>query len=243
MTFAELLEEVMENVRGSPAAEQSQRGEIKRLMNLAQRDISVKTGLPQVYIDVPAQGFVTGRFSLGAEYHPEGVKYAEVVEVADGAEHIGGGWMRNREIAILSAAEANMSHSRWEDDDYVGAPFLLYNPLQQNEGFLPVGIGSARYRFLVQAVPAPMVNDSDEPFATMSHHTDPPTRSIGVMPAHHRILAHHVSYELLQRHGDQRWQAFYARYRQLEEMIFSHGVQAEVHLPQFRSSRRVRRYA
>ncbi len=243
MTFAELLEEVMENTRGTQGGEQLQRAEAKRLMNLAMNEISLRVGVPTMYIDVPASGFVTGRFALPNRFHPEGVKYVEVVEVQEGSANVSSEWMKNRKLALLSVAEANEFHPNWEDDEYIGPAFMLYNPFQQNEGFLPVGITSARYRFLVHAVPDPMTENQHEPFATLDYCVDPPARSVGAMPNFHRILAHHVSYELLQRAGDQRWQAFYARYKAMEDEMFSTGTQAQVFLPQYRTSRRVRRYA
>ncbi len=243
MTFAELLEEVMENTRGAPGADQVQRGEIKRLLNLAMREISLRTGLPTVYADVPATGTVTGRFAMPINFHPEGILYAEVVEVTQAGANVPSESMRNRKIAMLSVSEANQFHPRWEDEEYSGPPFLLWNPFQQQEGILPVGITSAQYRFLLKAVPEPMVENDDEPFATLDYCEDPPLRTAGAMPAYHRVLAHHVSYELLQRLGDERWQAFFARYRDMELAIFSGGVQHDIYMPSVRSSRRVRRYA
>ena len=61
MTFAELIEEVQENVSLTPGADRIQRGEIKRLLNLAMREISMTVGVPILYLRVPSDGtFLTG---------------------------------------------------------------------------------------------------------------------------------------------------------------------------------------
>ncbi len=235
MTFAELLEEVMENV-GDGAV----RGEAKRLMNLAMREISLKTGLPTLYVTVPGDDtYQVGSFLLPNAYHPEGIKYAEIIDVIDG-DHPDA-LMGNREIAVMSIADANRFHPGWGADGYRGIPMLIYNPLSSDAGFRPTHIRSARYRFLVHAVPNPMVEDGDEPFSVFDHCENPPIRRSGAMPAFHRILAHHVSYELLQRAGDDRWQAFFARYRAMEEEIFNAGDQHDLFLPRLRNDRRVMR--
>ena len=243
MTFGALIEEVLENVSLAPGSERIQRAEVKRLLNLAMREISLRTGLPTLYVTVPGDGtFQTGAFALPVQYHPEGVRYAEVIEVQSGSSD-GVEAMENREISIMSVAEANQFHPRWEDDDYRGVPFLVHNPLSRDAGIRPVGIESARYRFLLHANPPKMILDEHEPFAIDDYCEDPPIRREGGMPAYHRVLAHHVSYELLQRLGHDSWQAFFARYRAMEEEIFNGGQQAVVRLPQWRPSRQVRRYA
>jgi hypothetical protein len=242
VTLAELTEDVLENVSLSPGGDKIQRGEVKRLLNLVMREISLTVGVPTLYIDVPSTGFVTGRFSMPNRFHPEGIKYAEVVEVSEGASSAIEN-MVNREIAILSVQEANEFHPNWEDDDYCGVPFLVYSPAGLNEGFRQIGITTAKYRFLVHAVPSEMVADTDEPFAILDYCEDPPIRRPGAMPNFHRILAHFVSHELLQRIGDQRWQAYFARYEAMRQEMFSDIQPVSVHMPSVRQSRRVRRYA
>jgi hypothetical protein len=242
MTLAELTEEVLENVALSPGGDKIQRGEVKRLLNLAMREVSLAVGVPTLYIDVPSVGFVTGRFAMPNRFHPEGIKYAEVVEVASAVSNATER-MRNQEIAILSVQEANEFHPRWEDSDYQGVPFLIYSPAGLNEGFRQVGITTAKYRFLVHAVPSEMIDDTDEPFAILDYCEDPPIRRPGAMPAFHRVLAHFVSHELLQRIGDQRWQAYLARYELMRQEMFSDLQPVDVYMPSVRSSRRVKRYA
>ena len=245
MTFAELLEEVRETIDLHPRADQVKNGEIKRLMNLAMREISLEIGVPTLYVDVPSSGYVTGRFQLPVRFHPEGIKYAEVVEVSEGTTASAEAW-KNREIAMLNIAEANTFHPSWEDDvddEYSDIPFLIWSPGAPEEGIRPVGITSASYRFLVHAVPEPMTEDDHEPFAVLDYCTDPPTRRPGAMPSFHRILSHFVSHELLQRLGDDRWQAYYARYQQARDQMYSHIQPATVYLPQWRDDRRVKRHA
>jgi hypothetical protein len=246
MTFGQLVEEVVENISGTQGGPLVQTGEVRRLLNLAMREISLRTGLPTAYITVPGDGSMqSGAFSLPSWVHPEGVKYAEVIEVQSGANTLIEG-MENRQIAILSVAEANEFHPRWEDDDYQGPPFLLYSHFSRNDGVRPIGITSARYRLLVHVNPVPMVDNDDLPFALPVECQDesgnpvqPPTGG----PAYHRVLALHVSYELLQRLNSDAWQMMYARYRAMEEELFSSAQQAVVRLPQWRGSRQVRRYA
>ena len=247
MTFAELVEEVLENVSLTPGGEKVQAGEVKRLLNLIMREVSLTIGVPTLYLDVPSTGFVTGAFQMPVTVHPEGIKYAEVVEVSDATTEAAS-LMENRQIAILTVQEANEAHPDWEDDDYDGIPFLLYNPASIDAGIRPVGITTARYRFLVHAVPAPMAADTDEPFAVIDY-CDPqnPVRRAGTMPSYHRVLAHFVSHELLQRLNDQRWQAYFARYEQMRQEMFSQLQPVIPYLPKFRSprgygNRRIGRY-
>lgn len=246
MTFAELIEEVQENVALTPGADRIQRGEIKRLLNLAMREISLKVGVPLLYLRVPSDGtFLTGAFQMPVTIHPEGIKYAEVKEVSE-ANSAAAEAMENQEIAILSVQEANEFHPKFEDEDYCGQPFLVYNPANPDSGIRPVNIISARYCFLVHPVPQPMVEDDDTPFTVLSYCTDPEMEGVpglDAMPAFHRVLSHFVTHELLQRLNDQRWQAYYARYTEMSEMIFSSIQPVDVYLPTWRSGREVRRYA
>lgn len=247
MTFAELLTDVREAIDLHPDAERIQNGEIKRLMNLKMREISLEIGVPTLYVTVPTTGYVTGAFRLPLSIHPEGVKYAEVVEV--GPDSVGTAssevW-RNREIAILSKQEANEFHPRWENDpdvEYQGIPFLLYSPADSDSGVKPVGLTSARYRFLVHAVPEPMSAATDEPFAVLDCTTPEAVRQPGAMPNYHRVLAFFVAHELLQRLGDQRWQAYFSRYNQMMDQMYAEVQPTRVYLPKPRMSRRVKRYA
>lgn len=247
MTFAELIEEVRETIDLHPRADQVKNGEIKRLLNLAMREISLEIGVPTLYVTVPTTGTVTGAFSLPTSVHPEGIRYAEVVEVDEATAVASKGW-KNRELALLSKQEANTFHSKWEDDSddgYLGIPFLIWSSADPDSGILPVGIVSAQYRFLVHAVPEPMAEDADEPFAVVECCDDEGAtiRRPGAMPAFHRILSHFVSHELLQRLGDDRWQAYYARYQQARDQMYSHIQPATVYLPQWRDDRRVKRHA
>lgn len=230
MTFSELLEEVMGNVSLAPNGQRVQRAEAKRLMNLAMREISLRLGIPTLYVVVPT---TAGAFQLPLRVHPEGVKYAEVVEVEDGEYGVES--MRNQRIPIMSIREANEFYPRWEDDEdapYCGPAFLVHSAAQPDTGFRPVGLTSASYRFYVHANPEPMVEDSDEPFAVIECDSEGnESRRPGAMPAYHRVLAHHVSYELLQRLGSEQWQAFYARYREMEAEMFSQVQPTTVYLP------------
>lgn len=246
MTFAELIEEVHENVSLTPGADRIQRGEIKRLLNLAMREISLKAGVPILYLRVPSDdSFITGPFQMPLRIHPEGIKYAEVREVGAANSSWAEG-MENQEIAMLSVQEANEFHPKFEDADYDGQPFLVYNPANPDSGIRPVNIISARYCFLVHPVPEPMEADTDTPFTVLDFCADPEgggVPGLAAMPAYHRVLSHFVTHELLQRLNDQRWQAYYARYREMEEQMFSQIQPVNVYLPSYRSSREVRRYA
>lgn len=245
MTFAELIEEVRETIDLHPESDKIQNGEIKRLLNLKMREVSLEVGVPTLYVDVPSTGYVTGRFQMPVRFHPEGIKYAEVVEVSAATTATADLW-ENRELAILSVAEANRFHPKWEDDateEYSGIPFLIWNPAAPDEGIRPVGITSASYRFLVHAVPAEMTDDDHEPFAVLDYCEDPPIRRSGAMPGYHRILSHFVNHELLQRLGDQRWQAYYARYTQMRDQMYSQIQPPTAYLPAPRRGRRVKRYA
>lgn len=232
MTYAELIEEVLENIGLNPNAHKIQRGEIRRIMNLASREISLRVGIPTLYVDVPSSGTTSGSFTLPVRYHPEGIRRVELVEVAD--SDIGWDFVQNQEIPIMSVAQANDLYPTWENDEgyeYEGPPFLVYSPANPDAGFRPVGFNEASYRFLVHAVPAEMTEDTHEPFAVLDYCEDPPVRRGGAMPAYHRILAHHATYELLQRLGDPRWEAFFARYRQMELEMYSQVEPVTVYLP------------
>jgi len=227
VTFAELLEEVVENIGVTGAAGAVQRGEMKRLLNLAMREISLRVGVPLMNVVVPGTGVVSAPFTLPVRFHAEGLKRAVVVigETTTGRE------LREFEVPIYSPGTAVTFHPKWRDEDYCGPPFLVYTPADATAGFMPVGIAEAQYRFLVQAVPPDMVEPSDEPFAVLDVCEEPPVRLPGAMPGYHRVLAHHVSYELLQRIGDERWQAFYARYREMELELFSQATPMTQYIP------------
>jgi hypothetical protein len=246
MTFATLIEEVLENILLTPGSENITRGEVKRLLNLAMREISLKVGVPILYLRVPSDNsFITGPFQMPLRIHPEGIKYAEVREVGE-ANTSAAEAMKNQEIAILSVQEANEFHPKFEDADYGGQPFLVYNPANPDSGIRPINIISARYCFLVHPVPEPMVEDGDTPFTVLDYCADPQNEGVpglAAMPAFHRVLSHFVTHELLQRLNDQRWQAYYARYREMEESMFAHIQPTSVYLPTVRSGREVRRYA
>lgn len=234
MTFAELIEDVHENVSLAQGGAAVVRGEIKRLMNLKMREVSLEVGIPTLYVDVPSTGFVTGRFQMPVRFHPEGIKYAEVVEVSEGTTSATE-QMKNQEIPLLTVQEANEFHPTWEDDEdvpYYGPPFLVWSPAAPDEGVRPVGIVSASYRFLVHAVPEPMTDDDHEPFSVLDYcDPDNPIRRPGAMPAYHRVLAHFVSHELLQRIGDERWQAYFARYRDMKMEMYSQVQPVNVYMP------------
>lgn len=247
MTFAELLSDVRETIDLHPDAERIQNAEIKRLMNLKMRDISLEIGVPTVYVTVPTSTTVTGAFKLPLKIHPEGVKYAEVVEITPTSTDVASAdiW-RNRELAILSRQEANEFHPRWENDsevEYQGIPFLVYSPADPDSGFKPVGFSTAQYRFLVHAVPEDMSAMTDEPFAILDCEGDSGTRQPGAMPNFHRVLSYFVSHELLQRLGDQRWQAYFSRYNDMMDRMYASIQPTKVYLPKPRMSRKVRRYA
>lgn len=245
MTLAELVQEVREAIDLHPDAERIQNGEIKRLLNLKMRDVSLEVGVPTLYITVPTVGTVTGAFKLPVSVHPEGIKYAEVVEVTASDVASADVW-RNRELAILSKAEANTFHPRWENDpevEYQGIPFLLYSPADPDSGIQPVGITTAQYRFLIHAVPEPMVAATDEPFAVLDCTEPVPVRQPGAMPGFHRLLAYFVTHELLQRLGDARWQAYLSRYTEAVDQMYAAISPPTVYLPTPRMSRKVKRYA
>lgn len=244
MTYAELIEEVRENLGMTPGAARIPNGEIKRRLNLAMREISLEVGVPTLYIDVPSAGTITGAFTMPVRVHPEGIKYAEVVEVSEGNVSDFEQW-KNREVALLSVQEANTFHPRWEDDDYSGIPFLLWSPADKDRGIQPVGITTASYRFLVHAVPEPMSEDDHEPFSVVAcdEEGDATVYQSGAMPAYHRILAYFVTHELLQGLGDQRWQAFFSRYTKMREEMHASAQPATMYMPTWRSGRRVKRYA
>lgn len=242
MTFAELTEDVLENLGSTQGHETIARGEVKRRLNLAMREVSLHVGIPTIYVDVPTTGMITGAFQMPVTVHPEGIKYAEVVEVGEATSPVES--RENFEIAILSVAEANMFHPKWEDDDYCDVPFLRWSPANPDAGILPVGITTASYRFLVHANPNPMVDDTDEPFSVLDYcDPDAPVLRAGAMPAYHRVLAHFVSHELLQRLGDQKWQAYYARYQEMRAEMYSQVQPVDFYYPTMRTSRRVKRYA
>lgn len=229
MNFSELLEEVMENVSLSAGGSHIQRGEVKRLLNLAQREISLRVGIPQVSAFVPTTGVITGPFALPMRFHPEGQMRVEIFEgeLSNGHEVMG------REIPVLSPAQIMESrlYDRWDQDDYCGPAFIRHSVADPDAGFTPVGIESARYRFTVQAVPEDMVENSDEPFSVLDWCEDPPIRRPGAAPGFHRILAHHVTYELLQRIGDERWQGFFARFREMQLEMYASVSPITVYLP------------
>lgn len=234
MTHSELLEEVMSAVELDPNSHRVQRAEATRLMNLAMREISLRVGVPTLYLDVPSTGFVTGAFTLPTRIHPEGVRQVKVIEADDSVypEDTFAG----RDIDILSVAEANMMHKRWDDevldDEWMGPAFLVYSSASPDVGIRPVGLTSARYKFLVHALPPDMSEPDHEPFAVEYCDEDGETvRYPGAMPAYHRVVALHAAYELLQRLNNPAWQAYYARYQAMEQEMFNAATPVGVYLP------------
>lgn len=230
MTFNELIEEVLEGLSSNPRASEIPRGEVKRLLNLAQREISLRIGAPRVTAVVPQTGVISGPFRLPGRYHPEGVLRVHLIE----GETTLGCVVHGCELRVLSPGERleYRSHSLYHPDHQT--PALKYDRADTSLAFTPLGIEEGQYEFILHAVPADMVDGSDEPFAVLDYCEDPPIRTSGVFPGGHRVLAHHVTYELLQRLGDERWQAFYARYREMEKDLFARVSPTTVYLPGFR---------
>lgn len=232
MTLAQLLEEVMEAISLDPNAQRVTRAEAQRLINHAMREVSVKVGVPQLWLDVPRSGFVNGSFTLPTRVHPSGVKQVVLVELGEGSAHAGA--LEGRELDVLSVAEANRFHPRWDDPEreYLGKPFLVYSPATRDVGVRPVGIESARYRFLVHAVPGEMTLPEHEPFAVVyCDEEGNEERYPGALPEYHRLLAFHASYELLQRLGNPLWQPYLARYQQMLNEMFNAHTPASAYLP------------
>lgn len=240
MTLAELLEEVMENVSLHPKYDQVQRGEAKRLLNLAQREISLRVGLPRQEITVPQSGVAAGPFRLPTTFHPEaGLR----VSLIDGVSSTGLELRRGMEIRVLSPGEEwdFYSHQpfRFGDEERRVAPAMKYDRAGPDLVFTPLGIEEGQFRFIINPAPPDMVEDTDEPFSMLDWCEEPPTRTRGAFPAYHRILAHHASYELLQRleaggtmqPGTERWRQFYARYREMEKEMFARVSPTTVYLP------------
>lgn len=229
MTFAELIEEVLEGLSSHPRAATIQRGEVKRLLNLAQREVSLRIGAPRVTAVVPQTGMISGPFRLPGRYHPEGVLRVRLIE----GETTLGYLTYDQELRVLSPGEQlefRPGSARFPEQQ---APALRYDRADASLAFKPLGIEEGQYEFLLHAIPPDMVADSDEPFTVLDYCEDPPIRSAGVFPGGHRVLSHHVTYELLQRLGDERWQAFYARYREMEKDLFARVSPTTVYLPGF----------
>lgn len=232
MTHSQLLEEVMATVEMDPNGHRVQRAEATRLMNLAMREISLRVGIPQLSLDVPTTGFVTGAFTLPVQVHPSGVKRVELIEVDDGSAYAESRVFS--ELDVVSASEALTSHPGYDDPDreWTGKPFLIYSPADRGTGMKPYGIASGRFRFLVHAVPPDMTLPEHEPFSVLYCDEDgADVRYPGAMPEYHRILAFHAAYELLQRLGNDSWQAYYARYQAMEQEMFNSHQQVVVYLP------------
>ena len=230
MTLSELVEEVLESLSLNPGAQKITRGEVKRLLNLAQREISLRIGGPRVEVTVPQTGVISGSFRLPGRFHPESIVRVYLVEGLSGE----GGWLPHSEVRILSPGEV-MDFNAWSlNRANCQRPALKYDRADTGLVFTPLNISEARYHFILNPIPPDMVEDTDEPFAAMNYCEDPPIRTAGISPTGHRVLAHHVSYELLQRLGDERWQAFYARYRDMEKDMFARISPTTVYLPGFR---------
>lgn len=211
----------MAAVELDPNGHRVQRAEATRLLNLAMREISLRVGVPQLSLDVPATGYVSGAFTLPTQVHPSGVKRAELIDLDDGSAAAEA--LEFQEIEILSPSEALTFHPTYDDPEreWVRRPFLVYTPADRGTGVRPVGITSARYRFLVHAVPPDMTEPEHEPFSVLYCAEDgSEVRYPGALPEFHRILAMHAAYELLQRLGNQSWQAYYARYQAMEQEMF-----------------------
>jgi hypothetical protein len=241
MTFAELLEETMENISLHPKYDQVQRGEAKRLLNLAQREISLRLGLPRQEVTVPQSGVATGPFRLPARFHPEaGLR----VSLIDGVSSAGLELRRGMEIRVLSPGEewdfySHQPFGHWGGSERHRLPAMKYDRADTELVFTPLGIEEGQFRFIINPVPPDMVEDTDEPFSMLDWCEEPPIRTRGAFPAYHRVLAHHASYELLQRleaggsmqPGTERWRQFYARYREMEKEMFARVSPTTVYLP------------
>ena len=232
MTLSQLLEEVMGAVELDPNAQRVQRAEATRLMNLAMREISLRVGIPQLSLDVPSTGYVTGAFTLPVQVHASGVKRVELLDLDDGSAAAEA--LEFQELDTLSPSEALTFHPTYDDPEreWVKRPFLVYTPADRGTGIRPVGITSARYRFLVHAVPPDMSEPTHEPFSVLYCDEDgADVRYPGAMPEYHRILAFHAAYELLQRLNNPSWQAYYARYQAMEQEMFHAHQPIVAYLP------------
>ena len=219
MTFAELIQEVEQNISASPGRETIQRAEIKRKLNIVHRETGLQLGVPTQYVNIPADGsYITGAFTLPSDYYEEGIHYIEVVDVLDSGGNAWAAFVENQRVPILTVTQANQRHPRWENDiadPYYGPPFIIYDPLDRESGMQPVGLGSARYRALLTYRSPDMVLDADEPWAVIDTSITPQVRLPGALPEFHRALSAYASFDLMLRLGDTRSSTHYAFYQRL----------------------------
>lgn len=231
MTLGQLIEEVLENLHGAPGAEQIQRAEVVRKLNLAQREIALELELPRLYITIPSGGgYQVGAFSLPVEVQPEGLKSVKLVEASSGTS-AGVTSLRDYPLPIFSVREANLFYPKWEatDSDYTGPPFVLYDPFNPEMGIQPVGISSAIYAVEAAVVPEGMSALTDQPFAINDPVTG--TRQPGIVPTYHRLLSFYVTYEFMLRLGDERRREHYGKFNSMKQELFNHGPAISGYLP------------
>lgn len=231
MTLGQLIEEVLENLRGAPGASEVQRAEVVRKLNLAQRELALELELPRLYITIPAGGgYHNGPFALPAEVQPEGLRSIKLVEANEGTS-AGVMAMRDRPLPVLGVREASTFHPNWEGNarDYTGPPFALYDPFNPEMGVRPVGVSSGIYAVEAAVIPLDMSALSDEPFAILDPETA--TRQAGIIPAYHRILSFYVTYELMLRLGDDRRREHYSKFNAMKQELFSQAPTMAGYLP------------
>lgn len=219
MTFAELIQEVEQNIAASPGRSTVQRAEVKRKLNRAQRELGLRLGVPIQYVNIPADGsYITGAFTLPSDYYEEGIHYIEVIDVLDDGGNAWAEFLQNQRVPILTVTQANQQHPHWEDDSnipYYGPPFIIYDPLDRESGMQPVGLSSARYRALLIYRSPDMVEDDDEPWAIIDTSVTPQVRLSGALPEFQRALSAYVTFDIMLRLGDTRSSTHYAFYQRL----------------------------
>jgi|GEM_PF-6240158 len=219
MTFAQLIQEVEQNIAASPGRDTIQRAEIKRKLNIVQREKGLQIGVPTQYVNIPADGsYITGAFTIPSDYYEEGIHYIEVIDVLTTGGNAWSAYLQNQRVPLMTVTQANQKHPNWENDSaipYYGAPFIIYDPTDRESGFQPVGIDSARYRALVTYRSPDMVEDTDEPWAVVDTSAVPQVRLSGALPEFHRLLSSYVTFDIMLRLGDTRSSTHYAFYQRL----------------------------
>lgn len=221
MTLGQLVEEVLENLRGAPGAERIQRAEVVRKLNLAQREIALELELPRLYIAIPdGGGYQTGSFTLPVEVQEGGLRSVKLVEATDGTS-AGVTAMKDYPLPVFNVREANLFYPKWEAtaSDYVGPPFILFDPFNPELGLQPVGITTAKYMVEAAVVPVDMAQLTDEPFAILD--PDSGERQSGIMPTYHRLLSFYVTYEFMLRLGDDRRAEHYSKFNSMRHELFT----------------------
>lgn len=186
----------------------TERARLLRRMNTAQDTLSRDLRLPLRYVKNVS---TTQPFTMPVEARPGGIIYAEQVNATRQV---------NREVELLTVADANQAYPGWEvnpneGSTYYGkgAPFIIYDPVNVSAPIYPVQFEAGdTLRILYSLKPTDMTLELTS--AAFNGELDEYASD---------LIYYHVMFETLLMKTDQRSNVFYAALESVKDKAYAYS--------------------